>query len=115
MVFFLGCDVAKTKIDVSLVNEQGIEQWADKVPNEVLSIATALLTFAGAYPSGEIQCVVEATGTWRLKLANTCHSLGIPCRVYNPILTRQQIKMTVRGQEDGSDLCLVNCQNGGAW
>ncbi len=50
MVFFLGCDVAKTKIDVSLVNEQGIEQWADKVPNEVLSIATALLTFAGAYP-----------------------------------------------------------------
>jgi transposase len=52
--------------------------------------------------------VVEATGTWHLKLANVCYSLDMPCRVYNPILTRQQIKATVRGKKtDRTDALLI--------
>ena len=31
MNYFLGCDVAKSKLDICLINEQGIEQWIGKV------------------------------------------------------------------------------------
>lgn len=108
MIFFLGCDVAKAKLDVSLVNERGIEQWIDIVPNEPLAIATHLLTVQGAYPDSSFCCVVEATACLHHNLAEVCYVLDIPCRVYNPILTRQQIKATVRGKKtDRTDALLI--------
>lgn len=99
MTFFLGCDVAKTKLDVSLVNEQGVEQWHDVVPNEAEAIATYLLTMTGAHPDAQFCGVVEATSILHLPFAETCYRLSVPCRVYNPILTRQQIKASVRGKK----------------
>jgi transposase len=108
MIFFLGCDIAKTKMDISLVDERGIEQWIDIVANDELAIATVLLTIIGAYPDDELVCVVEATGCFHLALAETCHSLGLPCRIYNPIITKQQIKATVRGKKtDKTDALMI--------
>ena len=46
MTYFLGFDVAKAKLDYSLVNEQGIEQMYGKVANNETDIATSLLTIA---------------------------------------------------------------------
>ena len=43
MSYFLGCDVAKVKVDVSLVDEHGIEQWTGKVANNTSAIAQLLL------------------------------------------------------------------------
>ena len=40
MSIFLGCDVAKTKLDLSLIDGQGKERWIDKVANEEIAIAT---------------------------------------------------------------------------
>jgi transposase len=108
MIFFLGCDIAKTKMDISFVNEHGIEQWTDIVANDYAPIATALLTITGAHPDAELVCVVEATGCFHLALAETCHQLGIPCRVYNPLLTKQQVKTTVRGKKtDKADALII--------
>lgn len=108
MIFFLGCDVAKSKLDVSLINEQGIEQWTDKLPNDTVAITTYLLTIMGAYPEATLCCVAEATGCFHHPLAAACYALGIDCRVYNAILTRQQIKATVRGKKtDRTDALLI--------
>jgi transposase len=72
MTYFCGFDVAKAKLDWSVVNEQGIEQASGVVVNEAVAIASILLTIGGAYPDAAVTCVVEATGIYR-----TCH---ISCR-----------------------------------
>ena len=108
MSYFLGCDVAKTKIDISLINEQGIEQWAGKVPNNTATIAQLLLTIMGNYVGDELQCVVEATGQYHYAVTEAALVAGVGCRVYNPILTKQGIKQTVRGKKtDRTDALII--------
>jgi len=107
-MYFLGCDVAKSKLDVSLVNEQGVEQWVDKVPNEASKLAESLLAVTGHYGAGTLTCVVEATGCYHHALLDACEAVSIPCRVYNPILTKQGIKSSVRGKKtDKTDALLI--------
>lgn len=106
--YYLGCDVAKSKLDVSLITAQGIELWADKLPNDLVAIAQYLLTLGGAYPAASIRCVVEATGVYHLPFAEASYAVGIPCQVYNPIITKGATKGTVRGKKtDRSDALLI--------
>lgn len=108
MKYFLGFDVAKAKLDYSLVNEQGIEQFFGKVANNEIDIATLLLSVAGNYPGDTLQCVVESTSTYHLALADTSLALGFPCRIFNPIITKQQIKATIRGKKtDRTDATMI--------
>jgi transposase len=106
--YYLGCDVAKSKLDVSLINAQGIELWVDKLPNEPEAIAAYLLTVVCAYPNQTVRCVVEATSIYHLALAETSYELGVACQVYNPIITKGATKGTVRGKKtDRSDALLI--------
>jgi transposase len=108
MTYFLGFDVAKAKLDYALVNEQGIEQIYGKVANNETDIATLLLTICGNYPDISLQCVVESTSTYHLVVAETSHVLGIGCQIYNPIITKQQIKATIRGKKtDRTDATMI--------
>lgn len=110
MVFYLGCDVSKQKLDVSCTDERGVELWTHIVPNEPTAIAAFLLG-VHASSGGVLHCVVEATGILHLPLAETCAALGvaeIDCRVYNPILTRSAILASVRGKKtDRTDAVLI--------
>jgi len=108
MSYFLGFDVAKSKLDYSLINEQGMEQCHGKIANEPVAIATFLLTMTGAYTETGITCVAEATGGYQDNLTDICHELGIPCLIYNALITKQQTRATVRGKKtDRSDAFLV--------
>jgi transposase len=108
MSYFLGFDVAKSKLDYSLINEQGMEQCHGKIANEPVAIATFLLTMTGAYTETGITCVAEATGGYQDDLTDICHELGIPCLIYNALITKQQTRATVRGKKtDRSDAFLV--------
>lgn len=106
--YYLGCDVAKAKIDVSLINAQGIELWTDTIVNETVAIATLLLTLAGNYPESSIQAVAEATSTYHYTLLEAGHATGTPCRIYNPIITKSGIRTTVRGKKtDRTDALII--------
>jgi transposase len=106
--YYLGCDVAKAKLDVSLINAQSQELWADTIPNETGAITTLLLTIAGHYPEQQLQVIVEATGTYHYALTETSHAVGIPVRVYNPIITKSAIKASVRGKKtDRTDALII--------
>ncbi len=115
MIFFLGCDVAKLKLDVSLINEQGVEQWVDTVPNDAEALAGFLLTVLGHYTSNgagangdTVTGVVEATGRYHYPLLEAAAAAGMPIRVYNPLLTKQGIKASVRGKKtDRTDALLI--------
>ena len=99
MTMFLGCDVAKRKVDVALVDAVGVPLWHDIVPNTIPDLATFLLTLQGGYPTDEVMCVVESTGPYHYPLLDACREADLPCRLFNPILTRQQVKATVRGKK----------------
>lgn len=105
---YLGFDTAKSKFDWSLIDRQGIEQAHGVVSNNTTELVALLLTVAGNYLGERMQCVVEATGIYHYPLLDACQAVDIPCIVYNPILTRQQINSTVRGKKtDRSDAFLV--------
>jgi len=107
-MYFLGCDVSKRKVDVSLVDERGVELFVDKVPNTATDIASLLLTLSGNYPESEIRCVVESTGCYHHPVTEAATAVGMSCQVYNPIITKQQIKATVRGKKtDRTDALII--------
>ncbi len=108
MPYYLGLDVSKAKLDYSLINEQGIQQMAGTVANEEEAIATILLTIAGDCPGMDIVCVVESTGCYHYPLVEAAYVVGIPCLVCNPIVTKQQIRATIRGTKtDRGDAFLI--------
>lgn len=108
MAFFLGCDVCKSKVDVALVDTQSAIMWEDSVPNEPVLLASFLLTVAGAYPDEAIIGVVEATGRYHYPLLEAAGAVGFPVKVFNPILTKQGIKASVRGSKtDKTDAILI--------
>ncbi len=108
MHYFLGCDIAKVKIDVSLIDANGRELWVDKVANEPIAIATLLLTITGHYSEDELVAIVESTGSYHNCMAETSYALGIGCLVYNPIITKQQVKATIRGKKtDRTDALMI--------
>ncbi|HEU5187717.1 MAG TPA: IS110 family transposase [Candidatus Saccharimonadales bacterium] len=98
-MYFLGFDTAKAKYDVSCVDEHGVEQWRDMVPNTTEAVAVLLLTATGHYGEDNLTCVVESTGCYHYPLLDVAEALAIPCKVYNPILTKQHIKSSVRGKK----------------
>jgi transposase len=108
MRYFLGCDVAKFKIDVSLIDSNGTELWTDKVLNTELKITTLLLTTVSNYPDDELECITESTGTYHLLFADINYALGITCLVYNPIITKQGVKGSIRNKKtDRTDATLI--------
>ncbi|MEK7152547.1 MAG: transposase [Patescibacteria group bacterium] len=52
--------------------------------------------------------MVEATGCYHYPLLDAAQAVSMACLVYNPLLTKQQMKATVRGKKtDRSDAFLV--------
>jgi transposase len=106
--YFLGFDVAKAKLDWSLIDQRGVEQTYGQVANNEAIIAELLLTIVSNYPGEIIHVVVESTSTYHYPLLSASQAVSIPCLVYNAILTKQQMKATVRGKKtDRSDAFLV--------
>lgn len=106
MAYFLGCDVSKRKLDLCLIDGHGRQVWADTGVNEEADIAAFLLSTASNY--SDLTCVVEATSCFHLPFAETAHALGLVCLVYNPLITKQQIKATVRGKKtDKTDALMI--------
>ena len=106
--YFLGCDVAKLKLDVTLITAQSQELWSDTIPNEQAAIAAFLLTLSGAHPDETIILVVESTSTYHLPFVETSHAVALPCLIYNPLITKSGIKGSVRGKKtDRTDALVI--------
>jgi transposase len=95
--YVLGCDVSKRKIDVALLEDHGKLLWYDIILNETIELTTYLLTLQGSYPEVEIECAVEATGQYHYALLDACQHASMPCRAFDPIMTKDQ--PSVRGKK----------------
>jgi transposase len=106
--YYLGVDVAKSKLDVSLLESRSGRELMHKVVTNSTEAISSLLEDCLADYSGSLQCVAEATGTYHFNLLYAAEGLGIPVRVYNPIITKSGIKASVRGKKtDRTDALLI--------
>lgn len=96
-IYVLGCDVSKRTVDMALVDGQGTVQWTAKLANEANVLTTYFFTTDSALPDVTIRVAVEATGCYHYPVIEAANAAGLGCIVYNPILTKQQIKGSVRG------------------
>jgi transposase len=106
--YYLGCDVAKLKLDVSLLESRSGREIMHKiVANSTTAIGQLLKDCLASY-GGSLQCVAEATNTYHFNLLDAANELNIPVRVYNPIITKSGIKASVRGKKtDRTDALLI--------
>jgi transposase len=117
MQYYLGCDVSKKKIDVALIDHNGVELWYDQVLNDTASLCSLILTLVGNYPDDDIRIVVESTACYHYSVIEASEMCSTPCIVYNPIMTKQQTKSTVRGKKtdktDAVIIARIGLQGGG--
>src|SRR5690606_38644357 len=100
-MFTLGFDVAKDHHDVALTNKSGALKQRWQVPNTKAAVEELLTTIHLAHPKLQVGC--EATGSYQLPVVQACLKLGVPCRLLNPLTTKQFTKSTIRGRKTDRD------------
>lgn len=100
-MFTLGFDVAKDHHDVALTNKSGQLKQRWQIPNTLEAVRELVTTIHVAHPKLSVGC--EATGSYQLPVLNVCLALGIPCRLLNPLTTKQYTKSTIRGRKTDRD------------
>ena len=87
--YYLGVDVAKSKLDVSVLESRSSRELRHTViANTTEAIGTLLEDCLASY-SGSLQCAVEATGTYHFNLLYAAEALGVagtqPDDLLNPL------------------------------
>lgn len=100
-MFSLGFDVAKDHHDIVLTNKSGQLKARWRVANTPLAISELLVRVQRQHPKLTVGC--EATGSYQQALLRICLELGIPCRLLNPLTTKQYTKSTIRGRKTDRD------------
>ena len=100
-MFTLGFDVAKDHHDVALTNKSGRLKQRWYIPNSIPDVTKLLEDTQKEHRRLVIGC--EATGSYHLTVVRVALQLGIPCRVLNPLTTKQYTKSTVRGRKTDRD------------
>lgn len=100
-MFTLGFDVAKDHHDVVLTNKSGVAKQRWQIPNTRSAVKELLFTIQLTHPKLQVGC--ESTGSYQLPVQQACLELGIPCRLLNPLTTKQYAKSTIRGRKTDKD------------
>ncbi len=100
-MFTLGFDVAKGHHDVALTNKSGELKGRWQIANTTESVTDLLRAVQAKHPKLQVGC--EATGSYQLPVLRSCLALGIPCRLLNPLATKQFTKSTIRGRKTDRD------------
>lgn len=100
----IGIDISKEKFDVSYYNASG-NHVAETYSFEEGSIKKFI-----ARIDAEGVCVMEATGTYHLRLAYRLYESGLQVSVVNPLSVKNYIRMRMkRAKTDRKDAELIRC------
>jgi transposase len=100
-MFTLGFDVAKNYHDVALTNAGGtlIQTW--HIANTKPAVIALLRNIGSKHPKLQVGC--EATGIYHYTVLEACLQLSVPCRLINPLTTKQYTRSTIRGRKTDQD------------
>lgn len=102
----IGFDVSKAEVVGCRIDKRGRQKDLVKLPNTDQAITAYLTTAHAGWP--HLVIGVEATADCHLPLARVCLQLSLPCRLLNPILTKQYTRATVRKRKtDPSDALAI--------
>ena len=106
MTTMVGFDVAKNTVVAAIVNSSTTVLKTVTLTNTVADLQVWLSEQLTIHSQLAVCC--ESTSYYHYDLVRACGSLGLQCRVLNPIVTKQAIKTTIRGKKsDSSDAVLI--------
>jgi transposase len=106
-LFYLGIDVSKEKLDLSLTKDSKvIEELV--VKNEIISIQKSISVWIGKYAIAldELLLCAEYTGQYTYPLCCACKVLGVDLWLENPYLIKHSLGFQ-RGKNDRLDACKI--------
>ncbi len=109
-MFYLGIDVAKAKLDCSLLlDETGLKRKSKKVANSQTGFAELLtwLTKQGI-KLADLHVTMEATGVYHEQAAQAIYDAGAIVSIINPLQVKSLAKtISIRTKTDGVDSFLI--------
>lgn len=109
-MFYLGIDVAKAKLDCSLLlDETGLKRKSKKVANNQTGL-TELLTWLTkqAIKLADLHVTMEATGVYHEQAAQTLYDAGVTVSIANPAQVKSLGNtLAIRTKTDGVDSFLI--------
>ncbi|HTE57917.1 MAG TPA: IS110 family transposase [Verrucomicrobiae bacterium] len=112
---YLGFDISKAHADYALITRAGKKVLFGRRPNNTLAIAKVLDLVRADHP--HVQVIVESTGIYQQYVLAACQQRSVPCRLLNPIQTKQFTRATIRkaktDTKDAYHIALLGLQGAG--
>ncbi len=109
-MYHLGIDVAKAKLDCSLLlDETGLKRKSKKVANDPIGFSELLAWLAKqGIKLTELHVTMEATGIYHEQVAQALHAAGITISIVNPAQVKSLGNtLAIRTKTDGVDSFLI--------
>lgn len=102
---YLGLDVSKDTIDAALINPLAtiVGRW--KMQNIALDIAGVFKQILSKYP--HVTIAAESTGSYQLPAMDAAESVGMCCKILNPVLTNQMLRGSIRKRKTDREDAVV--------
>lgn len=101
----LGIDVARDTLEGVVVSSSGSISTRHQLDNTPAALQTLFDELTSRWT--DITVVAEPTGDAGRTLMAVCLERGLPCRLLNPILTKQFTRATIRGRKTDRDDALA--------
>ena len=103
----IGIDVSKETLDGVVFCPTENIQTRHQCMNTVAAIEEMLEPLKEQHPDLLVGC--ESTGMYQLNLLNACDALSIPCKMLNPVLTKEFNRSSIRKKKTDRDdaLCIA--------
>lgn len=101
----LGCDISKDTVDSVLLSPHTVVLKRFCSANTVEELTKILQELKKDYSDFCVGC--ESTGIYHQALVEACDALGIPCKLLNPILTKEFNRSSIRKKKTDRDDAVV--------
>lgn len=103
---YIGFDVSKNTADYALLTRTLRVQEQSSMPNETEQIMDLLQPLQEKKKS--IIVGVESTAMYHLPVVEACSALNIPCKLLNPVLTKECLRRSIRKRKtDREDAVII--------
>jgi transposase len=100
-----GCDISKDTVDSVLLSPHHVILKRFCSANTVEELTKILQELKNDFSDLCVGC--ESTGIYHQTLVEACDALGIPCKLLNPILTKEFNRSSIRKKKTDRDDALV--------
>lgn len=102
---YVACDVSRDVVDVVVTTRALTIRQRYQCPNTTAAVQTLLQQITARHP--HVLVGVESTALYHRSVVEACTHLQVPCRLINPVLTKEVITHSIRKRKTDRDDALV--------